>query len=64
MGQDLYAYTLRNLEPGWAWHVYDFDGLPVASGLENSQGAAAEAIHRIIRGPTPRAPAMFAGRAR
>jgi hypothetical protein len=64
MDQDLYAYTLRNQEPGWAWHVYDFDGLLVASGLENSQDAAAAAIHRVIRGPaaaqSPMASVLYA----
>ncbi len=48
MPQDLYAYTLRNQEPGWAWHIYDVDGDIVASGLATSQHAAAEAIRRII----------------
>jgi len=48
MAQDLYAYTLRNQEPGWSWHVYDFEGHVVASGLEKSQQAAGEAIGQFI----------------
>jgi hypothetical protein len=48
MPQELYAYTLRNQEPGWAWHIYDVDGDVVASGLEQSQTAAAQAVQKVI----------------
>jgi len=51
MAQDLYAYTLRNQEPGWAWHVYDVEGEIVASGLAASQDAAADAIARVMNYP-------------
>lgn len=48
MQQDLYAYSLSNLDAGWAWRVYDHDGGIVASGLEPSQTDAVAAVRRLI----------------
>lgn len=45
---DLYAYSLRNLEPGWSWHVYDVEGLVVASGVASTQADATAAVTRFM----------------
>lgn len=48
---DLYAYSLRSLETGWSWHVYDEEGTVVASGVAHSQNDATVAVTRVIARP-------------
>lgn len=45
---DLYAYTLRSLEAGCAWRIYDVEGVVVASGLERSQKDALAVVSQLI----------------
>lgn len=43
-----YAYSLSQLEDGWAWSVYDENGVTVARGADISQAAAQAAVDRAL----------------
>ena len=43
-----FAYSLSQREDGWAWCVYDEDGLTVANGAQVSRAAALAAIERRL----------------
>jgi hypothetical protein len=45
-----FAYSLSQREDGWAWRVYDEDGITVADGAHPSRAAALAAVERMIRG--------------
>ena len=44
-----FAYTLRQLENGWRWSVYDENGDVVADGAQSSRAAAQAAVERTMR---------------
>ncbi|MFC3069485.1 hypothetical protein [Phenylobacterium soli] len=44
-----FAYSLSQLENGWAWSVYDEDGVTVADGAQASRAAAQAAVDRMLR---------------
>jgi hypothetical protein len=45
-----FAYSLSQREDGWAWCVYDEDGVTVADGAHASRLAAQAAVDRLIQG--------------
>jgi hypothetical protein len=45
-----FAYSLCQREDGWAWCVYDEDGITVADGAHSSRAAAQAAVERMLRG--------------
>jgi hypothetical protein len=45
-----FAYSLSQREDGWAWCVYDEDGITVADGAHSSRAAAQAAVERMLRG--------------
>ncbi|MDB5444285.1 MAG: hypothetical protein JWP86_1463 [Phenylobacterium sp.] len=46
-----FAYSLSQREDGWAWCVYDEDGVTVADGAHASRDAAQAAVDRMLRRP-------------
>lgn len=44
-----FAYSLSQLEDGWAWSVYDEDGVTVARGADASRDRAEKAVERALR---------------
>jgi hypothetical protein len=44
-----FAYSLSQREDGWAWSVYDEDGITVARGADPTQAAAQAAVDRTLR---------------
>jgi len=44
-----FAYSLSQLEDGWAWRVFDEEGLTVAGGAKRSRAAAQAAVDRLLR---------------
>lgn len=44
-----FAYTLSQREDGWAWQVYDENGLTVDLGVHASRSAAEAAIDRALQ---------------
>lgn len=44
VGTALLAFTLRELETGWSWRVFDIRGHLVAAGQAPTKGAAREAV--------------------
>lgn len=47
-----FAYSLSQREDGWAWSVYDENGVTVARGAHPSRAAAEAAVGRALR-PSP-----------
>ena len=45
-----FAYSLCQREDGWAWCVYDEDGVTVADGAHASRAAAQAAVERMLGG--------------
>lgn len=43
-GTTLLAFTLRELEMGWSWRVFDIGGQIVATGRAPTKDAAREAV--------------------
>jgi len=43
-----FAYSLSQREDGWAWCVYDEDGITVADGAHASRAAAQAAVERLL----------------
>jgi len=43
-----FAYSLSQREDGWAWSVYDEDGVTVARGADLTQAAAQAAVDRML----------------
>lgn len=46
-----FAYSLSQREDGWAWCVYDEDGVTVADGAHASRVVAQAAVDRMLRCP-------------
>jgi hypothetical protein len=46
-----FAYSLSQREDGWAWCVYDEDGVTVADGAHANRAAAQAAVDRMLRSP-------------
>lgn len=46
-----FAYSLCQHEDGWAWNVFDEDGVTVARGADASRDAAQAAVDRLLRSP-------------
>lgn len=46
-----FAYSLSQREDGWAWQVYDEDGVTVAGGAHSDRAAAQAAVERTLRSP-------------
>ena len=44
-----FAYSLSQREDGWAWSVYDEDGVTVADGAHASRAAAQAAVDRMLQ---------------
>jgi hypothetical protein len=44
-----FAYSLSQREDGWAWCVYDEDGITVADGAHANRAAAQAAVERLLR---------------
>lgn len=44
-----FAYSLSQLEDGWAWSVYDEDGTTVARGAHRSRTAAQAAVEQTLK---------------
>jgi hypothetical protein len=44
-----FAYSLCQREDGWAWCVYDEDGVTVADGAHASRLAAQAAVDRLLQ---------------
>lgn len=44
------AYSLRQVEDGWRWSVYDEEGITVADGAHPSQADAQAAVEVLLRG--------------
>lgn len=44
-----FAYSLSQSEDGWAWSVYDEDGMTVARGADASRDRAEKAVERALR---------------
>jgi hypothetical protein len=44
-----FAYSLSQREDGWAWSVYDEDGMTVARGADQTQAAAQAAVFRMLQ---------------
>lgn len=44
-----FAYSLSQHEDGWAWSVYDEDGVTVADGAHVSRAAAQAAVDRMLK---------------
>ena len=44
-----FAYSLSQREDGWAWQVYDEDGITVAVGAHSDRAAAQAAVERLLR---------------
>lgn len=49
-----FAYSLSQREDGWAWQVYDEDGVTVAGGAHAERAAAQAAVERLLRSPPSR----------
>jgi hypothetical protein len=60
---EAFAYSLNQVDGGWAWRVYDVEGLQVASGRAQSQGEAETAVGDVLAS-APRHPEPFAREAR
>lgn len=45
-----FAYSLSQREDGWAWSVYDEDGITVADGAHDNRAAAQAAVERLLTG--------------
>ena len=43
-----FAYSLSQREDGWAWSVYDENGMTVARGAHESRDAAQAAVDRML----------------
>jgi len=43
-----FAYSLSQREDGWAWKVYDENGLTVARGAHPNRAAAEAAVDRAL----------------
>ncbi|MDE2488369.1 MAG: hypothetical protein KGO51_13335, partial [Alphaproteobacteria bacterium] len=48
-----FAYSLSQYEEGWAWSVYDENGVTVARGADESRDAAQAAVNRLVYRPEP-----------
>jgi hypothetical protein len=48
-----FAYSLSQFEDGWAWRVYDENGVVVAGGSDRSQDAAKAAVDRTLKRVPP-----------
>jgi hypothetical protein len=46
-----FAYSLSQREDGWAWQIYDENGLTVAGGAHADRAAAQAAVERVLRSP-------------
>jgi hypothetical protein len=46
-----FAYSLSQCEEGWAWSVYDEDGVTVARGADQSRSRAEAAVERALHKP-------------
>jgi hypothetical protein len=46
-----FAYSLRQVEDGWSWSVYDEEGVTVARGADASRSAAQAAVDRTLKSP-------------
>ena len=44
-----FAYSLSQRDDGWAWCVYDEDGITVADGAHANRAAAQAAVERLLR---------------
>jgi hypothetical protein len=44
-----FAYSLSQHEDGWAWSVYDENGVTIARGAGQSRDAAQEAVNRLVQ---------------
>ena len=44
-----FAYSLSQREDGWAWQVYDEDGVTVAVGAHSERAVAQAAVDRLLR---------------
>jgi hypothetical protein len=42
------AYSMRQVEDGWRWSVYDEDGVRVAAGADTCRGRAQAAVERMV----------------
>jgi hypothetical protein len=51
--QSPFAYSLRQVENGWLWSVYDEEGVTVADGADASRDAAQAAVESTLRSPPP-----------
>ena len=43
-----FAFSLSQREDGWAWSIYDEDGITVARGADPTQAAAQAAVYRML----------------
>lgn len=43
-----FAYTLKQVEEGWRWSVYDEDGVTVANGADQSRDRAQAAVNMML----------------
>ena len=43
-----FAYSLSQREDGWAWSVYDEDGITVADGAHTNRAQAQAAVERLL----------------
>jgi hypothetical protein len=48
MNDPLLAYSLSHAETGWQWRLYDRLGELVASGMDETQAAAEQALNVIM----------------
>ena len=46
-----FAYSLKQVEDGWRWSVYDEDGELVADGAHRSRDDAQAAVELTLRSP-------------
>ena len=46
---NVFAYSLSQVEEGWRWSVYDEDGVTVADGADVSRDAAEAAVASTLR---------------
>lgn len=70
--EQLFAYTLSQVEEGWTWSLWDEDGGVVAAGAASDQRSAELSLFEALRkthgplpkdlAPAPQAPARTAPR--
>jgi hypothetical protein len=55
--QRSFAYSLKQMEGGWRWSVYDEDGVTVAGGADASRDGAQAAVDHTLRSDANGVPA-------